>query len=143
MEQLRIVQSKNHRDPMLCPDPGNETRWNSRQDETRRANEIMGDVCEAFSQLLSEGGDDYGLLDAREKTSGNIDRHTYTDEDKMILRQFEASAIEAKRFSKFTQQRGNSYAYLLLEIQIVLQRSSSDTVEMYEGMFSFLAEFVD
>jgi hypothetical protein len=52
------------------------------------------------------------------------------------LRQFEASSMGAKYFSKFTQERGNTSAYLMLEIQTVLLRCGSDIFPMHEGMFS-------
>jgi len=133
MEVLRGVMRKKNRDPLLAPNPGNETRWNSGIDEAERANTIMGDACEAFDELLSESGEDYSLLDKGEKDSGNIDCHTYTQEDKVILRQYEGSAKEAKQVSLFTQMRGSSYAYLLLTIQTAIQRSSSDRFEIPEG----------
>jgi hypothetical protein len=135
MEVLRGVMRKNNRNPLLAPNPGNETRWNSGIDETERANVIMGDACDAFKELLSEGGEDCGLLDKKEKELGDIEWHTYTFEDKLILRQYEGSAKEAKQVSLFTQMRGNSYAYLLLTIKIALQRSSCDRFEIPEGIY--------
>jgi hypothetical protein len=123
-------------EPMLGPDPGNDTRWDSREDEARRATIIMHDFCKANFLLLSVGGDDHNLFTDKEKKSGDIDRLAYTAEEIMALRQFEASSMEAKYFSKFTQERGNTSAYLLLEIQTVLLRCGSDIFPMHEGMFS-------
>jgi hypothetical protein len=36
MEVLRGVMRKKNRDPLLAPNPGNETRWNSGIDEAER-----------------------------------------------------------------------------------------------------------
>lgn len=135
MQVYRTIQSKMNRKPMLNPKPGNDTRWDSRQDECRQANLIMGDICKALQNLLSEGGDDYVSLTAEEKSSSDLDAHVYTDHDKMVLRQFEASAMQAKYFSKFTQERGNSYAYVLMEIRLAIQNTSGDFFLMHSGMF--------
>ena len=43
--------------PLLAPDPAGETCWNGCIDETIRANQIMGDLCEADNVF-----DDLGLL---------------------------------------------------------------------------------
>jgi hypothetical protein len=136
MDVLREIQREYGREPMLGPDPGNDTRWDSREDEARRATIIMHDLCKANFLMLSVGGDDHNLLTDEEKKSGDIDRLAYTAEEIMALRQFEASSMEAKYFSKFTQERGNTSAYLLLEIQTVLLRCGSDVFPMHEGMFS-------
>ena len=39
MEVLRGVMHKKNRDPLLAPNPGNETRWNSGIDEAERERE--------------------------------------------------------------------------------------------------------
>lgn len=93
----------------------------------------MGDICKANKKLLAPGGEDYFLLTANERNTGDISNHTYTDHDRMVLRQYEASALPAKGFSKFTQERGSSYAYLLLEIKITLQSCSCDYFSMNSG----------
>ena len=72
------------------------------------------------------------LLDREERRLGDIDEHIYTTDDIMVLRQFEAAA-EAKALSLFTQSAGNSYAYLLLEVQITLQRCRTRAFEMHAG----------
>ena len=78
---------------------------------------------------------DYHLLTAEERKSGDIDRLIYTEDDKMVLCQWEASAMEALYFSKFTQERGNSYSYLLLEIKTTIYRMHRDWFEMSAGKF--------
>ena len=135
MKIYKDIQKKNQREPMLNPKPANDTRWNGRQIETRRACEIMVDIQPTLKKLFEEGGMDYHMLTAQEKNSANIDRLIYTDDDKMVLRQWEASAMEAVYFSKFTQERGNSYSYLLLEIQTTLHRVNRDWFEMSAGKF--------
>lgn len=135
MSLYKDIQKKNQREPMLNPKPANDTRWNGRQIETRRACEIMVDIEPTLEKLFQEGGLDYHLLTAEEKKSGDIDRLIYTEDDKMVLRQWEASAMEALYFSKFTQERGNSYSYLLLEIKTTLYRMQRDWFEMSGGKF--------
>ena len=127
------IQKKNDRKPMLVPKPANDTRWNARHDETQRANIIMGDICLALKELLSPHGDDFDLLTSEEMRAGDIDRLSYTDDDKMVLRQFEATAKDAKAFSMFTQKKGNTNAYLLLEVQLVLANSRRDSFTMPSG----------
>eukprot|EP00956_Cyclotella_meneghiniana_P033656 scaffold98044_cov37-Cyclotella_meneghiniana.AAC.1 len=126
----RGIMTRYNRCPQLMPKPAGDTRWDGRQDETRRANIIMGDVCKTFETLLAVDGDDYNELTEEEKTSGDITRLTYTPHDKMVLRQFEVSAMEAKYFSKYTQQHGNTNINLLLEIQMTLQNSRKDYFTM-------------
>ena len=131
MMQLEYVQEKHKREPKLAPKPGNDTRWNSWHVEAERANLIMGDLCIANACLLDHDGDDYPLV---KLATDGIESLTYSDEEKMVIRQFEASGLEAKLFSKFSQERTSTYAYLLLEVQVVLQRSTSNTFEMHGGM---------
>lgn len=133
MEVLRGVMKDNNRDPILAPKPGNDTRWNSRHTECVRAIDIMQDANDTLKQLVKEGGFDYQLLDREERRLGDIDEHIYTTDDIMVLRQFEAAAAEAKALSLFTQSVGNSYAYLLLEVQITLQRCRTRAFEMHAG----------
>ena len=129
----RGIMTRYNRDPQLMPKPAGETRWDGRQDETRRANIIMGDVCKTFETLLAVDGDDYNELTEEEKNCGDIDRLTYTPHDKMVLRQFEVSAMEAKYFSKYTQQHGNTNINLLLEIQMTLQNCMKAYFSMPSG----------
>jgi hypothetical protein len=133
MEIYHGIQRKNNRKPMLNPKPGNDTRWDATVDETRRANIIMSDVAATLDILLAPDGDDYNMLNDNEKNSGNIERLSYSEHDIMVMRQYEASAMEAKYFSKFTQERGNSYSSMLLEIKIVLENCSSDYFGMHSG----------
>ncbi len=67
LKHYHDVKDKNACSPCLAPLPGKDTRWNLRQDETKRANIIMGDVCETLAGLLDVGGDDYDLLNADEE----------------------------------------------------------------------------
>ena len=133
----RQIQNKNQRKPALAPKPANDTRWNRRHDETKRANIIMGDVCLTMKQLLGPDGDDYNLLTPEEKETQNIERLMYTDRDKMIMRQFEATSLDAKNFSLFTQEKGSTNAYLLFQVQYVLQRSRCASFEMASGKLCF------
>lgn len=130
MAIYREVQLRNHRKPMLNPDPANETRWNGTIDETVRANIIMGDVSETLDTLLRPGGDDHGMLDA----NSSLDELRYTAKDKMVLRQFEGASIPAKLFSKFTQDTKETWSYVLFECRLAIALSQSDTFTIQPGM---------
>jgi len=104
---------------------------------------IMGDVCETLQELLSEGGLDHNLLSAQEKESGDIEKHTYTEEEKMIIRQYEAAADRAKLFSKFLQTKGNNrLSYLLFEVQYVLHHHKRDYLCMSQGTLTCCASHI-
>ena len=92
----------------------------------------MGDVCLAIKEMLRLDGEDHNLLTPAEVLTNDYDRLTYTDSGKMILRQFEATSADAKQFSLFVQEKGNTTAYLLFQIQMVLQWSKAE----YFGMAS-------
>jgi hypothetical protein len=49
----------------------------------------MGDICDTVDALLDPSGEDYNLLTSDEKEAKDKSRVSYTDDDKMILRQFE------------------------------------------------------
>jgi hypothetical protein len=136
MDVYRAIQKKNGRNPCLVPLPGNDTRWNSRQVEVGRYLMTEGDQLETSMQLLSKGGDDYCLLNDTEKKTSDLNRFIVSDHEKMILCQWEASAMLAKYFSKFTQDQRNTQAYMLLEIQIVLDHAKRNYFEMSNGTFA-------
>ena len=94
----------------------------------------MGDFCETFEILLAKGGDDYDLLNKTEKDVGDLARFTYTSQEKMILCQFEAAAAPAKSFSKFTQDKQDSWSYVLFEARVAIQTSRKPTFDMVQGM---------
>ena len=96
MKLYSDIQRRQGRKPLLAPDPAGETRWNGCIDETKRANQIMGDLCEANNSLLAPTGDNFSMVKESERESNDLSRLTYTLEDKMILRQFEGAAAPAK-----------------------------------------------
>ncbi|KAL7514082.1 hypothetical protein ACHAWX_000792 [Stephanocyclus meneghinianus] len=130
MDVVRAIQKKNKHDPVLAPKPANDTRWNGCHDETKHANMIMGYVCLAIKEFLSPEGDDCDLLTPDEIANGDYDRLTYTDSEKMILRQFKSTSVDAKQFSLFMQEKGNTNAHLLFQIQMVLQQSKAEYFRM-------------
>ncbi len=89
------IQWRQGRKPLLAPDPAEETRWNGCIDETIRANQIMGDLCEANNVLLAPNGDDFSMVKESECESNDLSCLTYNLEDKMILRQYEGAAAPA------------------------------------------------
>ena len=123
MKVYENVQEKRGHKPPLKPKVSVETRWNSSIDETKRANQIMGDICETNKILLWPSGDDYNLLTPQEKNSNDLSRLTYTEKDKTIIRQYEGAAAPAKVFSLFTQDRKLSWSYILYEARLVISTS--------------------
>ena len=121
------IQRRRGCKPLLAPDPAGETRWNGCIDETIRANQIMGDLCEANNSLLAPTGDDFRMVKESERESNDLSRLTYTQEDKMILRQFEGAAAPAKYFCLFLQDKKFTWSYVLFTIRIILKQTRSDT----------------
>jgi hypothetical protein len=100
-------------------------------DETIQANQIMshlsgctvkpfscnlGDLCDANDVLLSPNGDDCNLVTEAVMKAGDLSRHTYTQHDKMVLRQFEGAAWPAKNLSLFLQDKENTWTYVLFSL---------------------------
>jgi hypothetical protein len=136
MKVYRSVQERNVRKPKLSPDPAGETRWNGVIDETVRANMIMGDMCETIMELLDVGGEDCGLLTANEVSLEDYSRLSYTDEEKMILCQFEGAATAAMVFSKFTQDGQDVWSYVLFSARLAIHQSKTDTFTIVQGKYS-------
>ncbi len=108
-------------------------------DETIRANLIMGDICDTVDALHDHSGDDYSLLTSEEKASCDTSRLSYTDDDKMILWQFEGAATPAKMFSKFLQDWRNAPPYVLFEVRMATQSTSANSCAIVPGkLFSLM-----
>ncbi len=84
MKLYSNIQRRQGRKPQLAPDPAGETCWNGCIDETIRANQIMGDLCETNNVLLAPNGDNFSMVKEYERES-NLSRLTYNLEGKMIL----------------------------------------------------------
>jgi hypothetical protein len=78
----------------------------------------MGDVSELLDILLGEGGDDCAML--VNKTMAEL---TYTDNNKMVLRQLEGAAVSAKVYSKFMQDTKETWSYVLYESKLAIASS--------------------
>ncbi len=110
------IQQRQCLKPLLAPDPSGETHNNGCIDETIRANQIMGDLCEANNVLLAPNGDDFSIVKESEHESNDLSCLTYTQEDKMILRQFEGAAAPVKYLCLFLQDKKHTWSYLLFTI---------------------------
>ena len=93
----------------------------------------MGDACETIEKLLSPDNDDRDMLTAEEASAEDYTRLNYTESDKMILRQFECAAEPAITFSKFTQDRRETFSYVFYESRKTIAQSRRDTFSMYNG----------
>ena len=122
MKLYSDIQQRRGRKPLLAPDPAGETRWNGCIDETIRANQIMGDLCEANNSLLAPTGDDFSMVKESKRESNDLSHL-----DKMILRQFEGAAAPAKYFCLFLQVKKFTWSYVLFTMQIILKQTRSDT----------------
>ena len=85
MKVYETVQEKRGRKPPLKPKVSVKTKWNSSIDETKRANQIMGDICETNDTLFGPGGAYYDLITSQERNSNDFSRFTYTKQEKMAL----------------------------------------------------------
>ena len=131
MATYKGVQRKKRRNPMLNPNPGNVTRWDSWLTEVERSNLIMGDITSTIKLLLADGGSDQDLEDKESVT--------LTDEEKMILRQYEAAALPATVLSKFTQDNDQAWSYVLFYLMRTLQVCRSGVFVMHRGTSDNLA----
>jgi hypothetical protein len=105
MKLYSDIQWRQGRKPLLAPDPAGETHWNGCIDETIRASQIMGDLCEANNVLLAPNGDDFSMVKESKRESNDLSCLTYNLEDKMILQQFEGAAAPAKYLCLFLQDK--------------------------------------
>jgi hypothetical protein len=105
MKLYSDIQRRQGRNPLLAPDPAGETHWNGYIDERIRANQIMGNLCEANNVLMAPNGDDFSMVKESECESIDLSCLTYNLEDKMILRQFEGAAAPAKYLCLFLQDK--------------------------------------
>ncbi len=133
MKVYHDVQKSHSCKPMLNPDPGNETCWDNFIEEAKRAVTFMGDVCETNVKLLGPGGDDCNLLNPARAAAKDYSRLTYTDFDKMILRQFECASGPEITFSKFTQDNRDTFSYVLFESRRTVAQSREDNFSMFNG----------
>jgi hypothetical protein len=85
MKLYHDIQHKQGWRAMLAHDPSGETGWNGCIDETIRANQIMGNVCETENVLLAPSGDKFSTVQESGRESNDLSHLTYTLEDKMIL----------------------------------------------------------
>ncbi len=101
MKLYSDVQWRQGCKPLLAPDPAGETRWNGCIDETIRANQIMGDLCETNNILLAPNGNDFNMVKESKHESNDLSCLTYNLEDKMILQQIEGAAAPARYLCQF------------------------------------------
>ena len=103
-------------------------------DETIRANQIMGDLCDSNDILLSPNGDDSTLVTEAEQEAGDLSRHTYTQHDKMVLRQFEGASAPAKYLCLFLQDKQNTWSYVLFTLRITIKETTSNTFTIVDDV---------
>jgi hypothetical protein len=125
MKLYSNIQRRQGRKPQLAPDPAGETCWNGCIDETIRANQIMGDLCETNNVLLAPNGDNFSMVKEYERES-NLSRLTYNLEGKMILWQFEGAAAPARYLCLFLQDKKYTWSYVLFTIRVILKQTTSE-----------------
>lgn len=100
--------------------------------EGKRSNMIMGDMSDTLEILLAPDGLDYDMLTPAEKKAHDISRLAYTEDDKKVLRHFEAMSKPAMRLTKFLQESGNAVCwYVLYETKLAIQDTSAVTTPIY------------
>jgi hypothetical protein len=116
MKLYSDIQWRQGHKPRLAPDPAGETCWNGCIDETIRANQIIGDLCESNNVLLALNGDDFSMVKESERESNDLSCLTYNLEDNMIPSQFEGAAAPAKYLCLFLQDKKYTWSYVLFTI---------------------------
>jgi hypothetical protein len=76
------------------------------------------------------------IVAADEVSSEDYSRLSYTDEEKMILCQFEGAATAAMVFSKFTQDGQDVWSYVLFSARLAIHQSKTDTFTIVQGKYS-------
>ena len=76
-------------------------------DEVSRSNLLMPDICPAIEELLAPGGSNCKLLTDRERANNNIERLSYTDSNKKVMRQYEGAASPSKKLCMILQEKYN------------------------------------
>jgi hypothetical protein len=87
----------------------------------------MGDLCDANEILLSPRGYDANLVTEAERDAGDLSQHTYTQHDKMVLRQFEGASAPAKYLCLFLQDKRNTWSYVLFILRLTIKDTLSST----------------
>jgi hypothetical protein len=77
MKLYSDIQQRQGCKSLLAPDHAGETCWNGCIDETIKANQIMGDLCEANNVLLAPNGDDFSMVKESERESNDLSQLTY------------------------------------------------------------------
>ncbi len=103
-------------------------------DETTRANQIMGNLCDANDMLLSPNGDDSNLVTEAERNAGDLSRHVYTQRDKMVLHQFEGASAPAKYLCLFLQDKQNTWSYVLFTLRMTIKETTSNTFTIVDDV---------
>jgi hypothetical protein len=94
----------------------------------------MGDLCDANEILLSRRGHDANLVTEAERDAGDLSRHTYTQHDKMVLRQFEGASAPAKYLCLFLQDKRNTWSYVLFTLQMTIKETTSNTFTIVDNV---------
>jgi hypothetical protein len=107
-----------------------------------RANHIMGDLCEVNNILLAPNGEDFAMAKESERESNNLNRLTYTQDDKKILRQSEGAAGSAKHLSLLLQDRSTLGAIYSSQFDLSLKQTTSESFTIvadisHMGYFSY------
>ena len=94
----------------------------------------MRDLCNANDMLLLPNGDDSNLVTKEERNAGDLSRHTYTQHDKMVLRQFEGALAPAKYLCLFFQDKRNSWSYVLFTLRMTIKETTSNTFTIVDDV---------
>jgi hypothetical protein len=94
----------------------------------------MGDLCNANEILLSPKGYDANLVTEAERDAGDLSQHTYTQHDKMVLRQFEGASAPAKYLCLFLQDKRNTWSYVLFTLRMTIKETTSNTFTIVDDV---------
>ena len=82
----------------------------------------MGDVSEVLSIILSPGGFYKYSLNSTGVIEVPKDTLTYTNDDKLIMRQYEGSMMSSYKYSIFVQEKGITFHHHMFEIHYTVQQ---------------------
>ena len=119
---------------MLLPKLSVVTRWNSELIETIRTNITMGDTNLALEKMLVPKGVDKRLLYDSKGKATDIDNYRYTENDRMVLRQYECAAEPCYNLSMFFQNGGPTSHEVIFHLRTRIAEMRSPVFTMWADM---------
>ena len=94
----------------------------------------MEDVCDTIEILYSPDGMDFERLSESEQAANDFSNHTYSEQERRILRHYEGAARPAKWLTKVLQGKGNGWAYQTFTITVAIRRTEAPFILIHNDV---------